>query len=868
MKRRSFIQSAAALWGCEPLAWAQTAGQTPLVEDHFPSRLYQFVWRNWELANLDRMAKVVGAASEQLDQIGRSMGLPPKRRLSDDQLRRIYVTAIRQNWHLLPEPQIVELLGWDEARFRFTLKEDDFLDVKLVVPQPKCEPVHYRAPSAEEKKRAAEIKALVGKWFGARLSEPGENLFAFVNELSTRPSGSLRNPARRAAPGEIDLAQGWSIADGAPETAPAREHLRQFLTERMGVRLGGPHRVELTVMPQSGRATWTVDASSDRIALSGSGSRALLKAVYELETDMERREGPFVEPGRRTKREIWSPRYLYSYFALYGDPLMEGDAAGLPDAYLERAAMAGVDGVWIQGVLNTLAPSRTFPEFGEGWQTRLRNLRELIERASKFGVAIYLYMNEPRAMPDAFFASRPEMRGTRHQDLYAMCTSAEPVRDWLRQSVSHVFREAPGLGGLFSITMSENHTNCYSHGGAWGDKYPQIKDCPRCSRRKPEDVIAEMIACLRDGVREHSQTAAVISYDWGWGTPLADALIPKLPRDSAVLSISEWSQPVSRGGVTTAVGEYSMSVAGPGPRARRNWKLARQHGLATVAKTQFNNTWEISAVPWIPVLPLVVEHCAALAAEGVDGTMPSWTCGGYPSSNLRAAAAYATEPRPQALEVLRSEAERLYGSAGAPAALAAWQAFSDAFRAFPYGVAIYIIPTQHGPANLLRLSSTGLKPGMILFPHDAYKGWSGAYPPAAVQSQFRKLAAKWSAGLADLERAVAAAPGSKKKLARRELAIARTCHHHFESTANQVEFYILRDSLPAANAAESKRARTRMLALTRDEMELSRKQYFVARNESLIGYEASNHYYYTPLDLVEKILNCDSIVRRLGRGLA
>ena len=32
--------------------------------------------------------------------------------------------------------------------------------------------------------------------------------------------------------------------------------------------------------------------------------------------------------------------------------------------------------------------------------------------------------------------------------------------------------ETPGLGGIFTITMSENHTNCFSHGGAWGDRDP------------------------------------------------------------------------------------------------------------------------------------------------------------------------------------------------------------------------------------------------------------------------------------------------------------------------------------------------------------------------------------------------------------
>ena len=35
-------------------------------------------------------------------------------------------------------------------------------------------------------------------------------------------------------------------------------------------------------------------------------------------------------------------------------------------------------------------------------------------------------------------------------------------------------------------------------------------------------------------------------------------------------------------------------------------------------------------------------------------------------------------------------------------------------------------------------------------------------------------------------------------------------------------------------------------------IELARQQFLVARRNSTIGYEASNHYYFTPLDLVEK----------------
>src|ERR1035438_3796495 len=108
-----------------------------------------------------------------------------------------------------------------------------------------------------------------------------------------------------------------------------------------------------------------------------------------------------------------------------------------------------------------------------------------------------------------------------------------------------------------------------------------------------------------------------------------------------------------------------------------------------------------------------------------------------------------------------------------------------------------------------------------------------------MQSQLAKLASKWLMGLADLERAVALTPQTKRHLSARELAIARTCFNHFQSAANQVAFYVLRDQLKSTAAEAQKVAiRKRLAELTKAEMELARDQYFIARSDALIGYEA------------------------------
>jgi hypothetical protein len=44
---------------------------------HFPDRLHAFVWRNWEMVSLERMAEVLGTTPEKIRETGESMGLPP-----------------------------------------------------------------------------------------------------------------------------------------------------------------------------------------------------------------------------------------------------------------------------------------------------------------------------------------------------------------------------------------------------------------------------------------------------------------------------------------------------------------------------------------------------------------------------------------------------------------------------------------------------------------------------------------------------------------------------------------------------------------------------------------------------------------------
>jgi hypothetical protein len=685
------------------------------------------------------------------------MGLPAKVPVTEDQLRRIYITTIRQNWHVLPHEQIMQLLGIGRARYEYILKEDDFLWAKLGAGvKPRCGRLTYHAPSPDEEKRAGEINRTLRKFFGASLGQKGEPPFQFVHDLSDSTQLAFGTPRPAAKPEELDLSKATLVMPQDGAAAAVMTDFGRYLGSAFAISPKVAHddpddgtpkiRFRIDAAAISTPESFEIKCDNDSLVLAASDVAGLRRAVYHLQDRLEERSGPFLPKETSCHTRKINPRYLYPCFALYGDALMDPSIDPIPEGYLDKLARKGVNGVWFQAVLRTLAPSPIFPEFGQGSEERLKNLRRFAQRAGRYGIKIYLYLNEPRAMSRKFFELHPEVRGTPYAVSaetaaeFAICTSVPKVREWIHDSLAHIYSTVPELGGAFAITMSENLTNCFAHGGA--------RYCPNCSKRKGSEVINELLVTFRDGLRAGNRAAQLIAWDWGWGWVKNGAkpseTIASLPSGIPLLSVSEWGKKYNRGGVELSVAEYSISVVGPGSNALDHWAIARQHSIPCFAKVQFNNTWEISAVPYIPVPGLIVDHMENLLRENVEGLMLSWTLGGFPSPNLDVAKEFYYSPHPTRQEALERVARRRYGTRAAPSVLRAWEFFGAAFEEFPYGVVPpYSIPTQHGPSNPLRLKPTGYHAAMILFPYDDLKAWLGPYTPEVAQTQFEKMAALW-----------------------------------------------------------------------------------------------------------------------------
>jgi hypothetical protein len=550
----------------------------------------------------------------------------------------------------------------------------------------------------------------------------------------------------------------------------------------------------------------------------------------------------------RTDSSPFEIRFLFSYFATFGDPLLDPEIKSYPDELLRQLSEHGVNGIWLHTVLRTLAPSDQFPEFGKDHEIRLKSLQTLVDRANRYGIKVYLYMNEPRAMPNSFFTGdRTKFAGVPYGTQTSLCTSTPEIQHWLADSLSYVFKNISGLGGIFTITASENHTNCSSH--------YQKDQCPRCKNRSVAEIIAEVNSIMAEAVHRVAPDAKVFVWDWGWNDNAATEIIAKLPDSVWLMSVSEWSLPIERGGIKSNVGEYSISSVGPGPRAVKHWALARQRGLKTIAKVQFNVTWELAAVPYLPVANLVTEHAVKLSGSGVNGLMLGWSLGGYPSPNLEIAY-LAESQKMSADEILNRIAVKYYGN-GAASAREAWTIFSEGFREFPYHIQLCYSGPQHwGPANPVFSKQTGYRATMVGIPYDDVKNWCAIYPPEIAAEQFRKVAEYFAKGLEPLRQAVDQSPVEQKLQTESEFRFAKAAQLHFASSANMIEFNTLRNiCLDTADETEKEKLRTKLKTILADELRIAKEMYPLAKSDSRIGYESSNHYFYIPIDIAEKIIS-------------
>ncbi|MBQ7176304.1 MAG: hypothetical protein IJS08_02725 [Victivallales bacterium] len=640
----------------------------------------------------------------------------------------------------------------------------------------------------------------------------------------------------------LDYEQLLQLLDWTPERMAYALKEEGFLFTKLGRHKPDCPKIKyVPLTPEQKKET------QDIVSISGAYFRkGLLKYQEQPFSFMDTYPGLPIKKQRRR----FEFNFIHSYAASCGDVFGEAEKRDpVPENLLKRYSALGVNGIWVHALLYLLYPIPGAEEYSIGREKRLRNLKDIVRRCAKYGMKLYLYLNEPRWMPPEFYDKKPQWKGIPYEEKnsWYICTtrSREPL-EWLESTLKWLFAEVPDLGGIFCITQSENATHCHSH--------TRSRECPYCSKVPPEQIIADVISAMERGMHASAPDAKMIAYDWSWTRNIGDlenasfkkAIIDLLPKNVYLNSVSEWGMITEIAGVKQHLVDYSISQVGPSQETLDVWRHAKKAGLKICAKVQLNNSWEMSAVPYIPVPFLVQEHLDNLAKARVDGLMLSWTLGGYPGGNLALLSA-----TPEELAASR------FNPKLAAEVIKAERIFSEAFRQFPFNVSVlYYSPVNYGPMNLLHLKPSGYKASMVGFPYDDVKKWCGPYDPLQMLTQINAIISGWSKGMEILQKAQSLPQNETEAYELQELTkMVLVTYLHFNSTNCQLCYTLMRDE------GEDHSQHQKELIL--QEIHNACILFEIVRRDSRIGFEASNHYYYTLNDLAEKVINCKYILEHL-----
>ena len=532
-------------------------------------------------------------------------------------------------------------------------------------------------------------------------------------------------------------------------------------------------------------------------------------------------------------------RIVHGYLSPCSDVFATDGADTLPDELLAAYQAVGINGIWLHGLLSELSHYPFAPNLSDGYEQRRENLNKLIARCKKYGVGVYLYLNEPRALPEGVGEEAEKLLGWKERR--TLCMEEAEVQSYLYNAVYDLCKNAPDLGGIFTITMSENPTHCH---------YVPGTECPICKNLPPERTAATVNNLIYRAMKDSGCQGEMIANLWGWSPYMGWTEeqvfhgVEMLDKGISVLCVSEFDLDIEKGGVKSKVIDYSISNPGPSELTKRILTKAREMGHTMYGKIQASNSWECSAVPYIPVFDLVHEHLENLQKQGVENLFLTWTLGGYPSPSVALASAYT---KGFDLEAWYKEN---YGE-NAQGVHEGIRVLCDAFREYPFSIgALYLSPKTLACANLWELTPEEKSSTMVCYAYDDYEAWIAPYPYETYIDQLGKLLSGWERGIALLS----GLPQTEKiaELVR----YAKAAHAHFTADFLQTKF------------AKCKREKDSegMKACVLAEQENAEKLLALTRKDGRIAYEASNHYFYTERNLIEKIIRMKEFHERLKKS--
>jgi hypothetical protein len=281
--------------------------------------------------------------------------------------------------------------------------------------------------------------------------------------------------------------------------------------------------------------------------------------------------------------------------------------------------------------------------------------------------------------------------------------------------------------------------------------------------------------------------------------------------------------------------------------------VAHERGIPLYAMANTGGlSWDIGVIPYQPVPFQWARRYQGLLrarAQGLAGLMESHHFGWWPSFVSELAKWAYWEPTTTTEEMAQRLAVRDFGPEGGPPAVAAWQAWSEAWRDYVPTNEDQYGPFRVGPAYPLLFEAEREPFPSAPYAHFGARILTTRYAPHCPEDLpaeirlLERLRQRWEEGLADLERAVALTPERKRGEAERMLGLGKFIRNCVQTTLHTKQWWQLKQALLAEKDPQQAQALAADL-IRLGEAEIANAQATIplVEADSRLGWEPSMEY--------------------------
>jgi hypothetical protein len=671
----------------------------------------------------------------------------------------------------------------------------------------------------------------------------GETNFAFrARLLDVHPERTVASAATPVTADETQIDAEWSIQPVAecPVLRHAAKDFEDYIGKwKIGKEQGRKSgKVEIGVDSSLKPLQTRIEVGERLVRVTGATSREAYQGCIRLEDEMNARGRPAVKRGVRTYTRLFSPRMTHSGY----------EVETFPDEYLDQIAHSGMDAILV---------------FIEDPPDVTRNgkidMNALVARAAERGIEVWAY------------ASFHEKVGKMHP--------LDPgAREWYSQTYGSIVKNAPGLKGLICVgeSCAFPSRDPGMEGFWWQEGWERF---PKLNGFWPVSDWSEWLDLVKSVTREYNKDFEIVFWTYNWFKKPAELRLPlleKIPTDLTLLvTWVRGDPPVRRGNADFFVSDYSISATGPSAVFRSEADVAVRRGIPVMTMCNTGGrTWDCGVAPYVPAPGRWKARFDALKAAqgtwGVKALMESHHYGFQPNfiSEL-AKVAFTAEATDADVDArLESIAVRDFGHAAAPAALAAWKDWDDAFAWHSAGSDDFWGPLRVGPVYPLVMPDERLPPPLHPnMENDGVSkgtGWKFVKPTFSRPKEVldgeidtcEREIALLEKGVRRLEAAMPLVPTDRRDTARRILGVGKFHLAAVRTLANVKRF---------CRAGLENDAKT-MLSIIDDEERNVRETIPVVEFDSALGWEPTMGYLADRANLEWKLRQLVEIRARLCRS--